>query len=73
MNEFKNLKVQIQTHEKVISRANVLGMKKYVLVEILLLLGLQKSDKEIQEAVVNAQLLKQPTTDTSSEPGQPEQ
>jgi hypothetical protein len=68
MTEFKNLKVPIRTHEKVVSRANALGIKKYCLVEALLLLGLKSSDLEIQEAVVAAQLLTPLKADTKPEP-----
>ncbi len=71
MAEFKNLKLPIQTHAKIVSRANALGMKKYVLAEILISLGLQYSDREIQEAVVNAQLTQQ-ITDTNPELGETE-
>lgn len=69
MAEFKNLKLPIGTHDKVVSRANALGMKKYVLAEVLINLGLQNSDREIQEAVVKAQLGVTPLGDcTNQEP-----
>lgn len=58
MTEFKNLKVPEQTHGMLVSRAEALGMKKFVLADVLLRIGLTLSDHEIQAAVVNA---RQPT------------
>lgn len=67
MDEFKNLKVPFQAHERLVSRANALGMKKYVLAEALILIGLTCTDRELQDAVVNAQLPKPPRGNTSQE------
>lgn len=72
MTETKNLKVPFQTHEKLRKRAKALGMKQFVLADALLLVGLQMSDRQLQAAVVNAQLT-QPTTSTSEEPQPPKQ
>ena len=69
MTETKNLKVPIQTHEKLRKRAKALGVKQFVLADALLLVGLQMTDRAIQTAVVNAQLT-QPTESTSQEPPQ---
>lgn len=55
MTEFKNLKMPVHTHEKLVSRAKRLGMKKFALAETVVLMGLAASDDEIQKAVVNAQ------------------
>jgi len=66
MTEFKNVKVPIQTHELMVLRAKALGMKKFVLADVLLQVGLRLSDSEIQQAVVNAQL-KQRQDDTKPE------
>ena len=64
--EFKNLKVPESTHEKLVSRANALGMKKFVIADALLLAGLGLTDQEIQEAVVNAQRgIMPPTANTT--------
>ena len=68
MTETKNLKVPIQTHEMLKKRANALGVKHYVMAEAILLLGLKLTDREIQEAVVNAQLMQQTTNTTSEAP-----
>lgn len=66
MTEFKNLKVPSQTHEKLVSRANALGVKKFVLADALLQVGLQMDDTAIQAAVVAAQRVTQPTASTSA-------
>jgi len=68
MTEFKNLKVPSQTHERLVSRANALGMKKFVLADALLQIGLAMEDTAIQAAVVAAQGIKQPRGSTSAEP-----
>lgn len=70
MREFKNLKVPERTHEKLDLRAEALGLKLYVLADALLCTGLALSDREIQDAVVNARQvkLKQPSTDTNPAP-----
>jgi hypothetical protein len=67
MTETKNLKVPFQTHETLRKRAKALGMKQFVLADALLVVGLQMTDRQIQTAVVNAQLT-QPTGSTSQEP-----
>jgi hypothetical protein len=72
MNEFKNLKVPVNTHEKLAARAKALGMKKFVLADALLLAGLEKDNAAIQADVVNAQLKQQPgNTSEELEPPQP--
>ena len=70
MAEFKNLKVPEQTHKLLVSRANALGMKYYVLADALLSVGLEMSDQALQETVVNARQLtiKPPKVDTTLEP-----
>lgn len=70
MPEFKNLKVPERTHEKLDSRAEALGLKLYVLADALLCTGLSLSDREIQDAVVNARqlTLKPRSTDTNPAP-----
>ena len=67
MPEFKNLKVPEQTHERLDLRAEALGLKLYVLADALLCTGLSLSDREIQDAVVNARqlTLKPRSTDTN--------
>jgi hypothetical protein len=69
MTEFKNLKVPEQTHELLSSRAESLGVKIFVLADALLRTGLTLSDREIQDAVVNARQppVTPPTTDTTRE------
>lgn len=69
MTEFKNLKVPEQTHETLSSRAETLGIKKFVLADALLRVGLTLSDREIQDAVVNARQppVKQHSIDTTPE------
>jgi hypothetical protein len=69
MTEFKNLKVPEQTHGMLISRAESLGMKKFVLADALLRIGLNLSDQEIQAAVVSARQpsITPPSTGTSLE------
>lgn len=64
MTETKNLKVPFQTHEALKRRAKALGVKQFVMADALLLVGLQMTDRQIQNAVVNAQLT-QPTGNTS--------
>lgn len=70
MPEFKNLKVPERTHETLDLRAEALGLKLYVLADALLRTGLALSDREIQDAVVNARQpkLKQQSTDTNPAP-----
>lgn len=58
MDENKNVKVPEQTHKQLVLRAEALGMKKGVLADTLLRVGLNLTDREIQDAVVN---LRQPT------------
>lgn len=74
MPEFKNLKVPEQTHEQLISRADALGLKIFVMADALLRVGLTLSDREIQDAVVNARQLQVtlPTVDTSPEQKPPQ-
>lgn len=69
MAEFKNLKVPEQTHKLLVSRADALGMKYYVLADALLNVGLQMTDQALQETVVNARQLavKPPKVDTTQE------
>lgn len=67
MTEIKNLKVPFQTHEMLRKRAKALGVKQFVLADALLLVGLRMKDAEIQQEVVNAQLVKQPTASTTEE------
>jgi hypothetical protein len=72
MTESKNLKVPFQTHEKLRKRAKALGVKVFVLTDALLQVGLTMTDRQIQTAVVNAQLT-QPLESTSEEPQPPKQ
>lgn len=73
MAEFKNLKVPEQTHKLLVSRADALGMKYYVLADALLGIGLEMTDQALQETVVNARQLtiKLPKADTTQEAKQP--
>lgn len=52
----KNVKVNFQTHELLIARAETLCMKKGALADALLRYGLALSLEEIQKIVVNPQL-----------------
>lgn len=71
MTEFKNLKVPEQTHELLSSRAETLGIKKFVLADALLRTGLTLSDREIQDAVVNARQLAVTLLSTDTTPERP--
>ena len=71
MPEFKNLKVPERTHETLDLRAEALGLKLYVLADALLCTGLSLTDREIQEAVVNARQLKVRPRSTDTNPAQP--
>lgn len=70
MAEFKNLKVPEQTHKLLVSRADALGMKYYVLADALLSIGLQLNDQALHETVVNTRQLaiKPPKVDTNQVP-----
>jgi hypothetical protein len=67
MTEFKNVKVPKATHEKLVSRAKDLGLKTYVLTEVLLEAGLELSIKNVQQRVVTAQQTTQQLGDTTTE------
>lgn len=73
MTENKNLKVPFHTHEMLRKRAKALGVKQFVLVDALLLVGLKMTNSEIQQAVVQAQLIKPPEANTTEEHQAPKQ
>lgn len=74
MADNKNVKVPVETHQLLISRAKALGMKYYVLADALLSTGLQMSDQALHETVVNTRQLtvKRQKVDTSQEQKQPQ-
>jgi hypothetical protein len=72
MPEFKNVKVPRHTHEKLVSRANALGVKKFVLADALLTVGLALPDSEIQKAVADSQQNLSTLPPGGTTPGPPE-
>lgn len=67
MTIFKNIKVPERTHEMLVLRAKSLGMKTYVLAEVLIDAGLELTNENVQLRVVAAQQLTPPKADTTPE------
>lgn len=55
MTEFKNLKVPKETHERLVSKADRMGMKVYTLADALLQAGLKMNATALQQAIAEAQ------------------